>query len=169
MVFRLLPFRLKNKIKKSGKKRGFAYVYIETDLKGKVVPSNKIGKFGIWKTKIKMNGYDEHEGKVGIGESGDSIRDIIEEYKAAYNALSPDAKWEADVRRALALINLCVDQESLSDELQLRFAGWFMEHAECDYVEEAFCRYLDQRSESRDRMSESEARKMLDVFWVQVN
>lgn len=96
--------------------------------------------------------------------SGDYVKDILEEYKAAYSALGPEEKYEADVQRALNLINLCVSAESLSPELQLRFAGWFMEHAECKHVEEAFCRYLDQNPTPLDRTSERTI-KMLDDFW----
>lgn len=85
--------------------------------------------------------------------------DLFSEYKQLYDALSPKDKFEADVRRALSLINLCVKTESLSDELRSRFVSWFMEYGECKHVEEAFCRYLDQGIEHPVRISESVTRK----------
>lgn len=115
----------------------------------------------MWKTEIKMNddgGYKENV------ESDDSIGEIIGEYRSAYENLSPEERFEADVQRAFKLIDLGMNTESLSPELRLRFAEWFAESADYDYVGEAFWRYINQEQEVLNWDPQGD-KKMFDDFF----
>ena len=74
----------------------------------------------------------------------DSLEDILEEYKTAYNALCPEYKMEADVQRALKIINYVMNADPLTEDVHAHFVVWFVQTGDDRHVGEAFGKYLDQ-------------------------
>lgn len=100
---------------------------------------------------------DEYDGK-------DSLSDIVNGYKAVYSALDDGQKMEADVQRALKLLEIWTSPEPVSEEVHEMFVEWFMDYGECRHVEEAFCRYLDQNGGEWTIVPE-DAGELLERFW----
>lgn len=153
---------LKKTVNQSGKTWGIAYVFIETFLNGNgVSPQTKLANLESGKRNKKMKENDECKELVSDCES---LEDVLKEYKAAYNALSPEDKMEADVQRALKMINYVMSADPLPEEVHARFVAWFMQTGDDKHVEEAFGRYLDQNCVPIDPISDK-AKKKLSGIW----
>jgi hypothetical protein len=71
------------------------------------------------------------------------IRELVEEYKTIYRSLTPEQRWEADVKRAYKIITYFMETKNLSPQSEDAHREWLLANFEKEYVQEAILRYFD--------------------------
>lgn len=71
------------------------------------------------------------------------IDELVMEYITGYRSLTPEQRWEADVKRAYKIIAYFVETDNLSSQLEDTHREWLMENFEKEYVQEAITRYFN--------------------------
>jgi hypothetical protein len=72
---------------------------------------------------------------------------VADEYRERYRKLTPQQKWEADVRRACRIIEYFTGTEQVSPRAEEEYRRWLAKNCDKEYVREAISRVFDAAME----------------------